>query len=60
MKISLVAAIAQNNAIGKNNELLWHLPADFKHFKTTTSGHFILMDAKLLSPFLSHCLIAHI
>ena len=51
MKISLVAAIAQNNAIGKNNELLWHLPADFKHFKETTSCHFILMGRKTFESF---------
>lgn len=51
MKISLIAAIAQNNAIGKNNDLLWHLPADFKHFKTTTSGHFILMGRKTFESF---------
>ena len=51
MKISLVAAIAQNNAIGKNNDLLWHLPADFKHFKETTSGHFILMGRKTFESF---------
>jgi len=51
MKISLVAAVAKNNAIGKNNELLWHLPADFKHFKETTSGHFILMGRKTFESF---------
>ncbi len=51
MKISLIAAVAANNAIGKNNELLWHLPADFKHFKNTTSGHFILMGRKTFESF---------
>lgn len=51
MKVSLVAAIAKNNAIGKNNELLWHLPADFKHFKETTSGHYILMGRKTFESF---------
>ncbi|KAA5535440.1 dihydrofolate reductase [Paenimyroides baculatum] len=51
MKISLVAAIAQNKAIGKDNDLLWHLPADFKHFKETTSGHFILMGRKTFKSF---------
>lgn len=51
MKISLVAAIAENNAIGKNNDLLWNLPADFKHFKETTSGHFILMGRKTFESF---------
>lgn|SRR5690554_4954338 len=51
MKISLIAAIALNNAIGKNNDLLWHLPNDFKHFKNTTSGHFILMGRKTFESF---------
>lgn len=51
MKISLVAAIAQNNAIGNDNEMLWHLPADFKHFKNTTTGHFILMGRKTFESF---------
>ncbi|RZK50264.1 MAG: dihydrofolate reductase [Pedobacter sp.] len=44
--ISLVVAIAENYAIGKNNQLLWHLPADLKHFKTITSGHSIIMGRK--------------
>lgn len=51
MKISVVAAVSENNAIGKNNELLWHLPADFKHFKNTTSGRFILMGRKTFESF---------
>lgn len=51
MKISLVAAVAQNNAIGKDNTLLWHLPADFRHFKNTTSGHYILMGRKTFESF---------
>lgn len=41
--ITIIAAIAKNNALGKNNELIWHLPADLKRFKKITSGHFILM-----------------
>ncbi|HUH26191.1 MAG TPA: dihydrofolate reductase [Flavobacterium sp.] len=51
MKISLVAAIAENNEIGKDNDLLWHLPADFKHFKNTTSNHYILMGRKTFESF---------
>lgn len=46
MIVSIVVAIAENNAIGKNNELLWHLPADLKHFKQVTSGHTIIMGRK--------------
>lgn len=46
MIISFVVAIAENNAIGRNNQLLWHLPADLKFFKNTTSGHTIIMGRK--------------
>jgi dihydrofolate reductase len=41
--ITVIAAIAQNNALGKNNDLIWHLPADLKRFKKVTTGHYILM-----------------
>jgi dihydrofolate reductase len=41
--ITVIAAIAKNNALGKNNDLIWHLPADLKRFKKTTTGHHILM-----------------
>ena len=37
--ISIIVAIAENLAIGKNNDLLWHIPADLKRFKQITSGH---------------------
>jgi dihydrofolate reductase len=46
MIISAVVAIAENNAIGKNNQLLWHLPNDLKHFKQITSGHTVIMGRK--------------
>lgn len=46
MRITLVAAIAENNAIGKNNQLLWHLPDDFKFFKKYTTGKVIIMGRK--------------
>ena len=42
-KISIIVAIAQNNAIGLNNELLWHIPEDLKRFKRITSGHQVIM-----------------
>ncbi len=45
-QLSIVVAIAENRAIGKNNQLLWHLPADLKHFKQITSGHTIIMGRK--------------
>jgi dihydrofolate reductase len=44
--ILLIAAIGQNNALGKDNDLLWHLPDDFKRFKTLTTGHPIIMGRK--------------
>ncbi|WP_316810829.1 dihydrofolate reductase [Pedobacter heparinus] len=46
MTVSIVVAIAENNAIGKNNELLWYLPTDLKHFKQLTSGRTIIMGRK--------------
>lgn len=45
-KISIIAAIADNYAIGKSNKLPWHLPADLKHFKELTSGHAIIMGKR--------------
>lgn len=46
MNINIVVAIAANNAIGKNNKLLWHLPKDMKHFKELTTGHTVIMGRK--------------
>lgn len=46
MIISLVVAAAENNAIGKNNQLLWHLPNDLKFFKNTTWGMPVIMGRK--------------
>jgi len=43
MKISIIVAVAKNNAIGKDNKLLWHLSEDLKRFKALTSGHYIVM-----------------
>ncbi len=43
MKISIVVATDKKNAIGKNNKLPWHLPADLKYFKQLTSNHCIIM-----------------
>lgn len=45
-QISLIVAIDENKAIGKDNQLLWHLPNDLKFFKKTTSGHTIIMGRK--------------
>ncbi|MES2747986.1 MAG: dihydrofolate reductase [Bacteroidota bacterium] len=49
--IILIAAAAENNALGKNNDLIWHLPDDFKRFKAITSGHFIIMGRKTFESF---------
>ncbi len=47
----MIAAVAENNALGKNNDLLWHLPNDFKRFKAVTSGHYIIMGRKTFESF---------
>lgn len=47
----IIAAVAENNALGKNNDLLWHLPNDFKRFKEITSGHYIIMGRKTFESF---------
>jgi len=44
--ISIIAAIADNNAIGKNQQLLWSLPYDMKRFKGLTTGHAVVMGRK--------------
>jgi dihydrofolate reductase len=49
--ITLIAAVAENNALGKNNQLLWHLPDDFKRFKNITSNHHIIMGRKTFESF---------
>ncbi|MGL5683391.1 MAG: dihydrofolate reductase [Marinifilaceae bacterium] len=46
MKLALIVAASDNNIIGKDNELIWHLPADLKRFKQLTTGHAILMGRK--------------
>lgn len=44
--LSLIVAVAQNGAIGRNNELLWHISEDLKYFKATTTGHPVIMGRK--------------
>jgi dihydrofolate reductase len=46
MKISMIAAMSKNRVIGRDNDLPWHLPDDFKFFKETTRGHHVLMGRK--------------
>ena len=49
--LTLIAATSTNNALGKDNQLVWHLPDDFKRFKTLTSGHYIIMGRKTFESF---------
>lgn len=44
--VTIIAAIAENNALGKDNQLIWHLPADLKRFKKTTLNHVVIMGRK--------------
>ncbi len=44
--LSLIVAKAKNNIIGKDNQLIWHLPEDLKRFKQITTGHTIIMGRK--------------
>lgn len=46
LKITLIVAAAENNAIGKDNQMLWHLPDDFKYFKQHTLDHSVVMGRK--------------
>ncbi|MEY4987667.1 MAG: Dihydrofolate reductase [Bacteroidota bacterium] len=44
--LKILVAFDENRVIGKNNTLIWHLPADLKRFKTLTTGHVIIMGRK--------------
>ena len=46
MNLSIIVAFANNRVIGKDNQLIWHLPNDLKHFKNITSGHPVIMGRK--------------
>ncbi len=50
-KLVMIAAAAENGALGKDNALLWHLPDDFKRFKRLTTGHPIIMGRKTFESF---------
>jgi dihydrofolate reductase len=49
--ITIIVAAAENNAIGKDNDLIWSLPNDLKRFKKLTSGHSIIMGRKTFDSF---------
>ena len=46
MKVSLIVAVAENGVIGKDNDLIWHLPKDMQFFKEITIGHHVIMGRK--------------
>ena len=46
MEVSIIAAIAENRAIGKDNDLIWTLPKDMAFFRNTTMGHPVIMGRK--------------
>jgi len=46
MKVSIIAAVARNRVIGRNNDLPWHLPNDMRFFKEKTKGHHVLTGRK--------------
>lgn len=48
---SIIAAVAENRVIGKDNGLVWHMPADLKYFKQTTEGHYVIMGRKTFESF---------
>ena len=45
-EIIIIAAVAKNRVIGKDNQLIWHIPADMAHFKALTQGQTVLMGRK--------------
>lgn len=49
--ITIIAAAGENNELGKDNDLVWHLPDDFKRFKNLTTGHHIIMGRKTFESF---------
>lgn len=46
MRVSMIVAASENNVIGKGNDLVWHMPSDFKYFKSKTKDHIIIMGRK--------------
>lgn len=46
MQVIIIAAVAENNVIGKDNKIPWHYKEDFQHFKALTSSHVVVMGRK--------------
>jgi len=51
LKLISIAAAGTRNELGKDNDLIWHLPHDFKRFKSITSNHYIIMGRKTFESF---------
>lgn len=49
--VTLIAAAGENNELGKDKDLVWHLPDDFKRFKILTTGHYIIMGRRTFETF---------
>lgn len=49
--VTMIAALGAKNELGKDNDLVWHLPDDFKRFKSLTTGHCIIMGRKTFESF---------
>ena len=49
--VTMIAAAGENNELGKDKDLVWHLPDDFKRFKKLTTGHHIIMGRKTFETF---------
>lgn len=49
--LTMIAAAGEGNELGKDNDLVWHLPDDFKRFKQLTTGHCIIMGRKTFESF---------
>ena len=45
-EVVIIAAVARNRVIGKDNQLIWHIPEDMVHFKTLTAGHTVIMGRR--------------
>ena len=50
-KVTLIAAAGENNELGRDKDLVWHLPDDFRRFKKLTTGHYIIMGRKTFETF---------
>ena len=51
MRISMIVAAAENNVIGRDGDLPWHLPVDLRYFKDTTMGHPVIMGRRTWESF---------